>query len=136
AREGGRPRVQPVVGPDLQGGHRELALRRAGGGLRVPLHEPRVELPRVLAAAVLPLAARPHAARDLLDSDSGDRMSSVIEDRYDMLTPAEKTKADKFMADHRQKCANPKFVTMTSVSGYGYRLKVLCQSCGTRQDVS
>jgi hypothetical protein len=63
-------------------------------------------------------------------------MPSVIEDRYDMLTPAEKAKADKFMADHRQKCASPKFVTTTSVSGYGYRLKVLCQSCGTRQDVS
>ncbi len=63
-------------------------------------------------------------------------MPSVIEDRYEMLTPAEKAKADKFMEAHRQKCASPKFVTMTSVAGYGYRLKTLCQTCGARQDVS
>jgi hypothetical protein len=61
---------------------------------------------------------------------------TVIEDRYEMLTPTEKAKADKFMGEHRPKCAGASFVTTTSVSGYGYRLKVFCRTCGTRQDVS
>jgi hypothetical protein len=63
-------------------------------------------------------------------------MGIVLEDRYDMLTSGEKARADKFMEAHRAKCAEARFVTATSVSGYGYRLKVLCEACGTRQDVS
>ena len=59
-----------------------------------------------------------------------------MDDRYDMLFPSEKKKADAFMAKHKQGCSTAKFVTSTSVSGYGYRVKVLCQACGAREDVS
>ena len=60
----------------------------------------------------------------------------AMEDRYDMLFPTEKQKADAFMAKHREKCADAEFLTRTSVSGYGYRVKVLCNACGAREDVS
>jgi len=63
-------------------------------------------------------------------------VSPVIEDRYEMLFPSEKKKADAFMAKHRESTGHEKFLTTTSVSGYGFRLKVVCQECGVREDVS
>ena len=63
ARAGRRGGLQPVLGPAVQGRKREQPLRRAGGAVRVHLHEPGLELPALLADAVLPLAARPDAAR-------------------------------------------------------------------------
>ncbi len=57
--------VQPVLGPALPRGLRDQQVRRAGRGLRLRLHEPRLELPLLLADAVLPRPARPHAARAL-----------------------------------------------------------------------
>jgi hypothetical protein len=59
-----------------------------------------------------------------------------MEDRYDMLHPSEKKKADAWMAKHREKDPAASFITRMSVSGYGYRVKVVCQTCGTREDVS
>ena len=58
-----RLRLQPVLGPAVPRGLRGQQVRRAGRGLRLRLHEPRVELPLLLAHAVLPRPARPHAAR-------------------------------------------------------------------------
>ena len=55
--------LQPVLGPALPRGLRDQQVRRAGRGLRLRLHEPRLELPLLLAHAVLPRPARPHAAR-------------------------------------------------------------------------
>jgi hypothetical protein len=63
-------------------------------------------------------------------------MSAIVEDRYDMLFPTEKKKADTFMAKHREGCSTADYVTSSSVSGYGFRVKVLCRSCGAREDVS
>lgn len=59
-----------------------------------------------------------------------------MDDRYEMLHPSEKKKADAFMGKHKEKCADAVFVTTSSVSGYGYRIKVTCRACGTREDVS
>ncbi|MSP59815.1 MAG: hypothetical protein EXR72_05640 [Myxococcales bacterium] len=59
-----------------------------------------------------------------------------MEDRYDMLFPTEKAKADQFIAQHRGACPDAEFVTAAAVSGYGYRIKVLCRACGKREDVS
>ncbi len=59
-----------------------------------------------------------------------------MEDRYEMLHPSEKKKADAFMAKHREKCAGARFVTTSSVSGYGVRMKVVCLACSAREDVS
>ena len=61
---------------------------------------------------------------------------AAMDDRYDMLFPTEKKKADSFMEKHRVGCANATFVTTSSVSGYGFRVKVQCRACGTREDVS
>ena len=46
-----RPALPPLLGLAPQGGQRAVELRRAGRGVRVPLHLTRLELPRVLAAA-------------------------------------------------------------------------------------
>ena len=67
ARGRHRRRVQPVLGPDVPRGLRDQQVRRAGRGLRLRLHEPRLELPLLFADAVLPRPARPHAARALSD---------------------------------------------------------------------
>ena len=55
--------LQPLLGAAVQGGEREQPLRGAGGAVRVHLHQPRLQPPPLLADAVLPLAARPDAAR-------------------------------------------------------------------------
>ena len=60
-----RRRVQPALGPAVPRGLRGQQVRRAGRGLRLRLHEPRLELPLLLADAVLPRPARPHAPRTL-----------------------------------------------------------------------
>ena len=49
-----RQTLPPLLGLAPQGGDREIELRRPGRGIRVPLHVARLELPRLLAAAVLP----------------------------------------------------------------------------------
>ena len=59
-----------------------------------------------------------------------------MDDRFELLHPSEKAKAEKFMASHRATCPEAEFITTSSVSGYGYRMKVLCQRCGTREDVT
>src|SRR5262249_53137526 len=58
-----RLRLQPVLGAALPRGVRGEQVRRAGRGLRLHLHEPGLELPLLLADAILPRAARPYAAR-------------------------------------------------------------------------
>ena len=68
-RERDRRRVQPALGPAVSRGLRGQQVRRAGRGLRLRLHQPRLELPLLLADAVLPRPARPHAARTRLASE-------------------------------------------------------------------
>ena len=65
--------AKPLLGAHLQGGERELALRRAGGSVRLPLHQPRLELRLLLAHAVLPVAARLHAPRAALEARPGSK---------------------------------------------------------------
>src|SRR5439155_25717624 len=61
--------VQPVLGADVQGGERELALRGAGGAVRLPVHEPGLELSVLFAGAVFSIAPGSHAARGGRRSD-------------------------------------------------------------------
>ena len=58
-----RPALPPLLGLAAQGGERAVELRRAGRGVRVPLHLARQQLPLLLAAAVLPQPARRDGAR-------------------------------------------------------------------------
>lgn len=60
----------------------------------------------------------------------------MLNDVSDMLKPAEKEKADKWKEAHKAKCGHPSFIVVSNVSGFGYRLKVLCQSCGAKEDVT
>ncbi len=55
--------VQPLLGPDVQGGEREQPLRLAGGAVRVPVHVAGEQLPLPVADAVPPRAAGSDAAR-------------------------------------------------------------------------
>jgi hypothetical protein len=57
-------------------------------------------------------------------------MVDKMSDRFEMLHPAEREKAEKFMAQHRTTCPDAQFITTSSVAGYGFRMKVLCQVCG------
>jgi len=53
-----------------------------------------------------------------------------------VLNPAERAAAEKWMAKHKATCPDAKFETDTAVSGYGYRIKVVCTRCGAREDVT
>ena len=75
-RGGDRRRLQPLLGPDLPRGLRGQQVRRTGRGLRLRLHQPRLQLPLLLADAVLPRPARPHAARTLDGVTRTSRLSS------------------------------------------------------------
>jgi hypothetical protein len=63
-------------------------------------------------------------------------LDKKMDDRFEMLHPAEREKAVKWMDKHRQGCADAEFITTSSVAGYGFRMKVICQRCGTREDVT
>ena len=56
--------LPPVLGLAPQGGGRAVELRRAGRGVRVPLHLPRIEFSVVLTPAVLSEPPRRYGARD------------------------------------------------------------------------
>ncbi len=51
-------------------------------------------------------------------------------------TPAERAAAEKWMAKHTVKCPTATYEHLSVVSGYGYRLKVVCQVCRDREDVT
>ena len=70
-----RPALPPVLGLAPQGGERAVELRRAGRGVRLPVHLARVELPLVLAPAVLPKPSRRHGARDRRLTNRGPRLT-------------------------------------------------------------
>ena len=59
-----------------------------------------------------------------------------MDDRFDMLHPSERAKAEKFMAAHLSTCPEAVYITSSSVAGYGFRMKTICQRCGTREDVT
>ncbi len=63
AREQHRHRLQPVLGRHLPRGERDQPLRLAGGRVRRPVHKPGVQLPLLLAAALLPRRAPADAPR-------------------------------------------------------------------------
>jgi hypothetical protein len=52
------------------------------------------------------------------------------------LTPTERAAADKWTAQHRETCHDATFEVVSAVSGYGYRMKVFCTTCGAREDVT
>lgn len=52
------------------------------------------------------------------------------------LTPVERAAAEKWMAKHLTACSEAEFDTASAVSGYGYRMKVVCLRCGQREDVT
>jgi hypothetical protein len=60
----------------------------------------------------------------------------MLTDVSDMLKPAEREKAEVWKKKHAEKCGHPSFIVVSNVSGFGYRLKVLCQTCGAKEDVS
>ena len=53
-----------------------------------------------------------------------------------VLNANERAAAEKWMAAHKARCAHATFDVASAVSGYGYRLKVVCQACGEREDVT
>ncbi|HJZ86157.1 MAG TPA: hypothetical protein VKN99_13350 [Polyangia bacterium] len=53
-----------------------------------------------------------------------------------MLKPEEREAAEKWKQKHAEKCKHPDFIVVSNVSGYGYRLKCLCQTCGAKEDIT
>ncbi|HZS38354.1 MAG TPA: hypothetical protein VFF06_16070 [Polyangia bacterium] len=52
------------------------------------------------------------------------------------LNPVERAAAEKWMAKHKAAHAEAVFDAETVVGGYGYRMKIVCTTCGTREDVT
>jgi hypothetical protein len=53
-----------------------------------------------------------------------------------ILNDAEKAAAQKWMTKHQASCSGANFEVDTIVGGYGYRVRVWCMACGTREDVT
>ena len=52
------------------------------------------------------------------------------------LNEKERETAQKWMTKHQATCQGAAFEYDSVVGGYGYRLKVVCTTCGTREDVT
>ena len=52
------------------------------------------------------------------------------------LNATERASADKWMAKHTPACTNPEYEVGSVVSGYGYRVKIYCNTCGAKEDIS
>jgi hypothetical protein len=52
------------------------------------------------------------------------------------LNPTERANADKWMAKHSATCTAADYEVGSVVSGYGYRVKIYCNSCGEKEDIS
>ena len=52
------------------------------------------------------------------------------------LNATERASADKWMAKHTPACTNPEYEVGSVVSGYGYRVKIYCNTCGAKEDVT
>lgn len=61
-------------------------------------------------------------------------MSSNLEDYP--LNPTERANADKWMAKHTPTCEGAAYEVGSVVSGYGYRVKIYCNTCGGKEDIS
>ena len=49
---------------------------------------------------------------------------------------AERAAAEKWMAKHKATHAEAEFDYEAITAGYGYKMKVLCKTCGAREDVT
>ncbi len=49
---------------------------------------------------------------------------------------SERRAAEKWMAKHKATCPEAQFEEASAVSGYGYRMKIVCSRCGEREDVT
>jgi len=52
------------------------------------------------------------------------------------LTEAERANAEKWIGKHKPTCPNASFDAYSVVSGYGYRMRIVCTACGEREDVT
>ncbi len=52
------------------------------------------------------------------------------------LNAAERAAAEKWMAKHKAAHAEAEFDYESVTGGYGYRLKIVCKTCGDREDVT
>jgi hypothetical protein len=59
-------------------------------------------------------------------------MSSNLDDYP--LNATERANADKWIAKHT--CEKPEYEVGSVTSGYGYRIKIYCNACGAKEDIS
>ena len=52
------------------------------------------------------------------------------------LNPTERGNADKWIAKHGPSCEGAVYDVGSVVSGYGYRVKIYCETCGAKEDIS
>jgi hypothetical protein len=52
------------------------------------------------------------------------------------LNAAERAAAEKWIAKHTPTCPGATYDSASAVSGYGYRMKIVCMKCGQREDVT
>jgi hypothetical protein len=52
------------------------------------------------------------------------------------LNATERANAEKWIAKHSPTCAHADYEVGSVVSGYGYRVKIYCNACGAKEDIS
>ena len=52
------------------------------------------------------------------------------------LNETERANADKWMQKHGASCKEAQYHVGSVVSGYGWRVKIYCDACGAREDIS
>lgn len=60
----------------------------------------------------------------------------MVHDQSEMLTPTERAAAEAWQTKHSSTDKAARFVVTSAVSGFGYRMRVLCTACGAREDVT
>jgi hypothetical protein len=60
----------------------------------------------------------------------------MLNDVSDMLKPSERDAAEAWKTKHSAKCPEADYIIISNVSAFGYRLKVLCQRCRAKEDVT
>ena len=99
--------LSSLLGIAAQGGQRKVELRRPSRRVRLPLHVARLELPRLLAPAVLPQPQRPDAARALRNPRIGRPQDSSTRARPSPTGPP-RTAAPRPRAGHFLWLPNPR----------------------------
>jgi hypothetical protein len=59
-----------------------------------------------------------------------------MHDVADHLTPGEREAAEKWKAKHGTTCPRASYHVVSAVASFGYKLRICCDACGSREDIT